>query len=311
MVNVRKNLAGQTIGNFLVLNQAEDYISPSGTKRAQWNCKCLLCGNDPVIVIDTVLRKKSKKSCGCLEDLTGQRFGRLTVIYREDRDKYGNTIWKCKCDCGNDISVAHNRLTKKNIQSCGCLRKELASKRFSKENRYDLSGEYGIGYCSNTGAEFYFDLEDYDKIKNYCWYEDVSKNGYHSLRAKDKTTNKCIKMHYLLGVKHGDHKNRNPLDNRKSNIRVATDCQNAQNRSIQSNNTSGITGVCWDDDELKWVAYIGVNNKKKKLGRFLNKDDAIRARLEAAEQYFGEFSAQRHMFKEYGIEDDFLESDMN
>ena len=37
-----------------------------------------------------------------------------------------------------------------------------------KENIYDLSGEFGIGYCTNTGSPFYFDLEDYNKIKNYC-----------------------------------------------------------------------------------------------------------------------------------------------
>ena len=39
------------------------------------------------------------------------------------------------------------------------------------KNKYDLSGEYGIGWTHNTEHEFYFDLEDYDIIKYYCWYD--------------------------------------------------------------------------------------------------------------------------------------------
>ena len=48
-------------------------------------------------------------------------------------------------------------------------------KKFKKYNTYDLSGEYGIGYTSK-GEEFWFDLNDYNKIKDYCWY--YNSNGY-------------------------------------------------------------------------------------------------------------------------------------
>ena len=115
-------------------------------------------------------------------------------------------------------------------------------------------------------------------------------------------------MSYLLGYKRYDHVNRNPLDNRRANLRQATDGQNAQNRTLSPLNTSGFTGVSWDKQHNKWVSYIKINKKMKKLGRFSDKEDAIKARLQAEAKYFKEFAPQRHLFKQYGIkEDDFLE----
>jgi hypothetical protein len=301
MIKVRKNLTGDIVGNFLVLAQADDYVSPSGARRARWNCQCLLCGNNDVVIMDTVLQKQSKESCGCLDDLTGKRFGRLTAKYKDGQDDKQNTIWKCDCDCGNEVLVIHSRLTTGNVQSCGCLRRDLTSERFSKENKYDLSGEYGIGWTTNTNKEFYFDLEDYEKIKSYTWIEDMAAQNYHSLRARKKGTNKNIKMSDLLGYKNYDHKNRNPFDNRKSNFRLATAQENARNRSLSPRNTSGVAGICWAEDCQKWVAFIGMDGKNKKIGRFINKEDAIRARLRAEKEYFGEFAPQRHLFDEYDI----------
>lgn len=302
MIKVREDLSGKIFGNFLVLKQADDYVSPKGCHRTQWKCKCLLCGSDNVIIMDTVLKKGTKQSCGCIEDLTNKIFGRLTVISKDGKDKAGNTMWKCNCICGNSISVSHNRLTIGNVKSCGCLRIDAAKERFSKLNKYDLSGEYGIGWTSNTNKEFYFDIEDYDKIKDYCWHEDKQRDGYSCLRAKCDNTDRQIKFQYLLGCKYYDHINRNPLDNRKSNLRQASTQENARNRSVPSNNTSGFIGVSWDKDAEKWRAFIKINGKNKWLGRFINKEDAIVARLKAEKEYFGEFAPQRHLFEKYGIE---------
>lgn len=66
-----------------------------------------------------------------LIDLTGQKFGRLTVINRGP-NKNNRTAWICKCDCGNEILVIGKSLKSGNTQSCGCLHKELVSKQFSK-----------------------------------------------------------------------------------------------------------------------------------------------------------------------------------
>lgn len=301
MVKVRTDLTGKIYGNFLVLQQTEDYISPSGAHRAQWLCKCLLCGNDKVTIMDTVLQKGTKESCGCLENLIGKNFGRLTVIGKDGQDDNGNTLWICHCDCGNNISVIHSRLTSGNVKSCGCLRVDLVRDRFSKNNIFDLTGSYGVGYTTNTNQPFYFDLEDYDLIKDYAWYEDISQDGYHSLKTKDKENQKIIKMSYLFGCKYYDHVDRNPLNNRRSNLRPATEFENARNKSLSKRNISGFTGVCWDKEYNKWMAYIKIHKKMKRLGRFVCQEDAIKARLLAEAEYFQDFAPQRHLFEQYGI----------
>lgn len=72
-------------------------------------------------------------------DLTGQRFGRLVVISRDDNHVCPNgsqkVAWNCKCDCGNKKTVMTEKLIRKNTLSCGCLRKEVTSER-SKKNTY-------------------------------------------------------------------------------------------------------------------------------------------------------------------------------
>lgn len=64
-------------------------------------------------------------------DLTGARFGRLVVIGLYDRVRYAKRVsirWKCKCDCGAEIVVQGHNLRSGNTKSCGCIRKEMASK---------------------------------------------------------------------------------------------------------------------------------------------------------------------------------------
>lgn len=171
-----------------------------------------------------------------------------------------------------------------------------------QKNTYDLSGEYGIGWTSNTNKEFYFDLEDYDKIKDYCWYETSNGARYNYLAAKNKETNKRIKMHQLLGFSGYDHINRNPMDNRKGNLRQATRQENNRNHVIGKNNSSGIIGVRFDENRNKWVAGIAINGKWTQIGRFDNKFDAIIARLKAEQEYYQDFAPQRHLFDMYDIQ---------
>jgi hypothetical protein len=169
------------------------------------------------------------------------------------------------------------------------------------KNRYDLSGEFGIGWTSNTNQKFYFDLNDYEKIKDYTWFEHIRKDGYHLLEAWDSSLGCKVKMWHVLGYKYHDHINRNTLDNRSVNLRPATASENARNGSTRSNNTSGITGLRWRKNQKKWEVSIQINNKRLWLGSFENKDDAIRARLQAEADYYGEFSPQQHLFEQYNI----------
>lgn len=234
---------------------------------------------------------------------------RLTVI--QQVEDYVNakgrhySRWLCECSCEDHSKrvVRGSYLTSGHTQSCGCLMRETSAelgRQSHKSNIFDLSGEYGIGWTSNTNQPFYFDLEDYDLIKDYCWHESECY-GMHRLETQNPITHRKIRMHVLLGFKWCDHINRNELDNRKSNLRVCTRSQNQQNRSIDSRNVSGVTGVVPTKFNT-WRASLIVK-KKEKLGKcFKTKEEAIIARLNAEVEYFGEFAPQRHLYEQYGIE---------
>ena len=235
---------------------------------------------------------------------------RLTVLkqvedYIEPKSGQHKAQWLCECSCiehnkiiayGYDVRHGHTK-------SCGCLQKEIASgigKQSKKINDYDLTGEYGVGWTTNTNKEFYFDLEDYDKIKDYCWRDSVDQTGYHYLATRNGADT-ALRMQHLIAGKYYDHIDKNPFNNRKNNLRPANPNENARNKSLQRNNTSGVSGVSFDKNCNKWIAYITVNNKHKYLGCFANKEDAIKTRLEAEAKYFGEFASQKHLFEQYEI----------
>ena len=58
---------------------------------------------------------------GKVRDLTGQRFGKLTVIEPIGKDKHTNVIWHCLCDCGNYHDAVSRSLVNGGCKSCGCL----------------------------------------------------------------------------------------------------------------------------------------------------------------------------------------------
>ena len=236
---------------------------------------------------------------------------RLTVI--EQAETYINksgqrkTRWLCECSCKdhNRIVADAGNIRNGNTLSCGCYNKEIVKQIFKKYNNYsdkmtDEYGDYYIGYTSNTNKEFYVDAEDFDKIKEYSWWE--SKNETIS-RLGTNINGKTVRMHVLIGYKNYDHADRNKLNNRRYNLRPCTVSQNAINKGVRSNNTSGVTGVSWSRIRNKWVVQITKDHKTTTIGSFINKEDAIKVRLEAELKYFGDFAPQRHLFEQYGITD--------
>lgn len=88
-------------------------------------------------------------------DLTGQRFGRLTVIERTS-NKGAQPYWLCLCDCGNQHSVAGGKLRSHIIRSCGCLQKELASKQMTTHGMHKsktyCSWQSMLSRCTNKNS---------------------------------------------------------------------------------------------------------------------------------------------------------------
>lgn len=246
------------------------------------------------------------------KDLTGAVFGRLTVIkqaedYISPQGKHYSR-WRCKCECGKITEVITSDLNKGHVTSCGCAKnkKGVPNIKNKKHNTYKLNledehGVYGIGYCFNSDVKFYFDMDDFDLIKDYCWSAHKDGANYYSLTAKVPLTKKCTKMHILIGFKGFDHIDRNPFNNRKYNLRPATIQENAMNASLNINNTSGIIGVSFSKHHKKWKSYITFNGKQIYLGLYENKEDAIKTRLKAEKEYFKEFAPQQHLYEKYGL----------
>ena len=165
--------------------------------------------------------------------------------------------------------------------------KEHGNKR---HNKYDLSGEYGIGYTSK-GEEFYFDLEDYDKIYPYCW---VVSSSTKAVVARNPETGKLIALHRLvMGFPDGkqiDHIHHKRYDNRKSELRICTNQQNSLNQVIQKNNTSGHPGISWCEKDKLWHAYIQINGHR--ISKCFHKNEldvAVQWRKSKEKELFGEF----------------------
>lgn len=228
---------------------------------------------------------------GKFQDLTGQRFGRLTIIKRSETNKYNKPAWICKCDCGNKVVVGSNLLKMNQTMSCGCLNYD----NHKKYNDYCIYNNIVFVKFGNCDEYFICDLEDWNNLKQYYWRKNT--DGYAICNINNKQQGKeCLFFHRVvmdcpndMQVDHIYQVSRGVCDNRKSNLRIVTSWQNNVNKSTSKRNTSGYVGVNWDKQNNKWFAQIMVNNKTKNLGRFDNIEDAIKARKEAELKYFGEY----------------------
>lgn len=223
-----------------------------------------------------------------------QKFGRLTVLKRIDdyvtpKGKR-SPKYLCKCSCGNHIEVLGRNLRDGNTKSCGCLKKEVARNKQKKHNTYNLSGKYGIGYTCNTNQPFYFDLEDYDKIKEYCWAE------HHDGYIYTTDDNHCyVQMHcFVMNPDKKDIKidhicTERKYDNQKGNLRIAKHIDNMCNRKLPTNNTSGVKGVYYSNYHHRWIADI-TREGKRIVRSFHKKEDAIKCRKNFENKLQNEFS---------------------
>ena len=225
------------------------------------------------------------------KDLTGQKYGKLTVLKRIIDDDKKKVKWLCQCECGNQTIVIGDHLKNGHTRSCGCLFKEVG-KANKKYNTYKFIDNVGYGYTSKNEI-FIFDKEDYDKIKNYCWSITHNKKGGYVM-AYDSNLKKKIMLHRLIincpPNMMVDHINHNKADNRKENLRLCNNQQNSMNHKISKRNTSGYTGVHWSNKSQKWESTLFENGNHHYLGRYDDIEEAVRVRREAELDYFGEFA---------------------
>lgn len=144
-----------------------------------------------------------------------------------------------------------------------------------------LNGKRGEGKYATV------DATDYSELNKFTWYMDAY--GYAFRNYYEHKRCFIVRMHSQImrtpkGM-HTDHINRNPLDNRRANLRTVSVSINMFNRPAQANNTSGHKGVHWDKRRRRWCATITVNRRHKYIGNFTDIMDAVKAREAVAKEY--------------------------
>lgn len=149
----KDNLLNQKFGSWIVVAPAENLNG-----RTRWLCRCENCGEEKIMYLSN-LKRVSVHSCThemnkrCM-DLTGQKFGMLTVIENVYVQENGTRLWRCECDCGNTIRVSTNELITGDTKSCGCLKQPPRKlQRVCKNCGKTFTGAPRSMYCPKCSEE--------------------------------------------------------------------------------------------------------------------------------------------------------------
>lgn len=256
------NLTGRRIGMLTVLEPTSQRVRNA----VVWRCRCD-CGKE-ILVESRRLKPGVIYSCGCTpmpeppgKDLTGLRFGKLTVQKKSGRRaRDGNPYWLCRCDCGNEVETTRHRLVTGNVQSCGCGRrlpyKDLTGQRFGMLTVVSYAREdkgFHIWHCRcDCGNEV-----------------DVRQSNLQS-----GGTTSC-------GCARRPHENLHYVD--------GTCIEMLRTDTMYKTNTSGVRGGYFSTRRNKWVAQIMFKGKCYNLGGYACLEEAAAARAEAEDKLFGDF----------------------
>lgn len=196
-----ENITGQTFGRLTVLELTD---KQNNDNRWLWKCQCSCKKHSIVYTSMHKLKSGNIKSCGCLQrewavkknkmgiiDLTGQRYGMLTVI--RDLGTINKThYWECQCDCGNITKVSVNDLrrdlygdkTRHGTYSCGCLSKSVGEKKVKTQLellQIKFEREKTSEACKNPETDrrlrYDFYLPDYNTCIEYDGFTHFIANG--------------------------------------------------------------------------------------------------------------------------------------
>ena len=263
-----KDITGQKYGKLTAIK-----LYHTTRNGAFWLCPCE-CGNTCVVSEDN-LKAGKMTSCGCVREskrsLIGKKFGKLTVLAKTDeRYSDGSILYECLCDCGNIVKTTSSRLKSGHVKSCGCehyLSEDLTGKTF---NHLKVTG-----YSHSSGHKAFWNcLCD-------CGKTTVVRGDY--LKNGNTVSCGCIAEQTL---------NAGRTELKKAFVDGTNVRQISPDRKLNSNNKTGVKGVCWSSQKQKYRAQITLKGKVYHLGFYDKLEDAAKARKQAEEKMFGSFVAE-------------------
>ena len=258
-------------------------IEDSGERRNGamiWKCRCE-CGNE--VLLTTYLLKSGRwNSCGCESRnrdglkkrliQPGDQFGKLTVIEDTGMRLSGTVKWRCRCECGKEVTLTSRALSSNRWQSCGCARhdvklgmNDLTERRFGR-----LVAIRPTGKASKSCGPEWLCLCDCGK--------EITTN---SLSLVSGITKSC-------GCLRSEESRKRLMLTEDTSIRQLE----TATTKMYVHNSSGYRGVTLQRKTGKWVARAQFQKKIYSLGRYDKIEDAVEARRRFEEETIKPFIAE-------------------
>lgn len=198
-----------------------------------------------------------------MEDITGKKYGKLTVIEQSGKDKHNNILWKCQCECGNVTSVSGYRLRNGVVKSCGCFRKEFPAKRFRRH-----------GLRHHPLYVIWVDMRRRCETEKDCRYKDYGGRG---ISVCEEWHDFQIFYNWAIKAGYKEELSIDRIDNDENytpqNCRWAT-------REEQANNKRNNRPICIDGETknlFQWCRQYNINPSTviTRINRGWSEKDAI------------------------------------
>lgn len=217
-------------------------------------------------------------------DLTGKRFGRLTVMEETGKRESGYCVWRCRCDCGNEIQVSSRQLYRGTVTNCGCIPKTTARKGAVAE---DLTGRI---YGQLTVMYRVENKNGRTQWRCRCTCGREKTVTAHDLKAGRVLSCGCLKREVQLNIQ------------KKLHMVDGTCLEWLEKRKHRKDNTSGCRGV-YQMKNGKYRADIGFKSRRFYLGTFKTYEDAVQARMKAENKVHQGFVEAYYNWKENADKD--------